>query len=178
MRLFFAVNFDGKTKNELMSDISALRDLSLEGSFTRRENLHITLAFIGELDRARLGDAIAAAGAIRLARFDFTVGGAGSFGDLIWLGVKEGEAELRRLSSAVTAECRARNIGTDPKPFSPHLTIARRTVMKPGCTLSAFSKSIKPIPIPADSLELMESIRINGVLQYRTVYSKQLQKEE
>lgn len=174
MRLFFAVNFTDTEKDSLMRTVSSLHTGLLYGSYTRRDNLHLTLAFIGELERARLGDAVAAADAIRLAAFDFTVGGAGRFGDLIWLGVSDGEAELRRLSSAVSAECRARKVPTDAKPFSPHLTVVRRVEMKPDFLLEAFSKGVKPLAVHVRSFELMLSERTNGVLKYTPVYSKKL----
>lgn len=48
MRLFIAVNFDEKTKASLMGAVQKLKESSSAGNFTRPENLHLTLVFIGE----------------------------------------------------------------------------------------------------------------------------------
>ena len=48
MRLFIAINFDGEALDDLVRLQTELRDCGAEGNFTRPENLHLTLAFIGE----------------------------------------------------------------------------------------------------------------------------------
>ena len=48
MRLFIAINFDDKIKDELCLLTDELKNYSVSGNFTRRENLHLTLVFIGE----------------------------------------------------------------------------------------------------------------------------------
>lgn len=175
MRLFFAINFSETEKDALMNDISVLRAHCAKGEFTRRDNLHMTLAFLGETDRARLGAVRAAADATACAPFDMTVGKAGSFGDIVWLGVDGFGAEaMRRLSSALRAECRARGIAFDEKPFSPHLTLSRRTEFYGDHGVSEFSKVVKPCKLRVSSFELMESSRINGILTYTKKYSKLL----
>ena len=44
MRLFIAINFTRGMKRALMAGVSSLRAQSRGGSFTREENLHLTLA--------------------------------------------------------------------------------------------------------------------------------------
>ncbi len=48
MRLFIAINFDDNTVNSLISLQEKLKASGAQGRFTRSENLHLTLAFIGE----------------------------------------------------------------------------------------------------------------------------------
>ena len=43
MRLFIAINFDDKIKDELCLLIDKLKNYSVSGNFTKRENLHLTL---------------------------------------------------------------------------------------------------------------------------------------
>ena len=50
MRLFTALCFDEKTKNALFS-LSEKSKTFAKGNFTLRENLHLTLVFIGETER-------------------------------------------------------------------------------------------------------------------------------
>lgn len=49
MRLFIAINFSAETRKRFIALREELRSRSLRGSFTHDENLHLTLAFIGEV---------------------------------------------------------------------------------------------------------------------------------
>ena len=51
MRLFVAICFSDEIKALLSSVCQKLKTQSLSGNFTRPENLHMTLAFIGESNR-------------------------------------------------------------------------------------------------------------------------------
>ena len=48
MRLFIAIQFTDRIKNALSYLQQDMRDCGLKGNYTRDENLHLTLAFIGE----------------------------------------------------------------------------------------------------------------------------------
>ena len=169
MRLFFAVNFSEREKDAIMLKVSALKKICPRGNFSRRDNLHVTLAFLGEVPRERLDDVIDAAKSVKFSPFEISVGGAGNFGSVVWLGV--GGNELSPLAAAVRAACAAHGINFDAKPFSPHLTICREASFSGGSSplslgdTTLFSKRV-------ESFELMESTRIDGVLTYKKLFSK------
>ena len=48
MRLFIAIQLSGKMKEALLDMQGQLRRLGVRGNYTPPENLHLTLAFIGE----------------------------------------------------------------------------------------------------------------------------------
>ena len=50
MRLFIAINLNKETKNKLLALYDELRNSSVRGKFSLPENLHVTLAFLGECD--------------------------------------------------------------------------------------------------------------------------------
>ncbi len=52
MRLFVAINFSKDVKNALLAAIDELKGQAVSGNFTSPDNLHLTLAFIGESERA------------------------------------------------------------------------------------------------------------------------------
>ena len=54
MRLFVAVNFPPETVDAISALQGRLRGAEPRGSWSRRENLHLTLAFLGEQPRERL----------------------------------------------------------------------------------------------------------------------------
>jgi 2'-5' RNA ligase len=102
----------------------------------RPEDLHLTLVFLGPVPRARLG-ALAAelpARLPRMAPLDLALGRAGAFPSrreprVLWLALearRPGALEdLGRLRDALAALCREQRFTVDPRPFVPHLTVAR-----------------------------------------------------
>jgi RNA 2',3'-cyclic 3'-phosphodiesterase len=90
---------------------------------------HVTLAFLGEVDDARLPDAVAAVHAAAEAAPPpptLRVTGGGRFGrgrfTLLWAGV---EGDLEPLGTAVRRALRRARLPFDRKPLRPHITLAR-----------------------------------------------------
>ena len=117
----------------------------------------------------------AAAKNVGAAPREFTVSGAGTFGDLVWLGVdKIGAEAFSRLANALRLECDKNGIGYDKKPFSPHLTLCRGAVFSGGYSASDFGGQATPLKKAVLSFELMESTRIGGRLVYKKIFSRKL----
>ena len=123
MRLFFALPLSLPVREALSAAEAALRRQG-RGSFPPPENLHLTLAFLGEtsdLDGAR-----AALAGISCRPFSLAVGGPlGHFDDLWWAGVRAGRA-LEDLALSLQADLRARGFSIEERPFQPHITLVRR----------------------------------------------------
>ena len=98
MRLFIAIQPDKEFRSALRAVQNELRRRGVEGNYTRVENLHLTLAFIGEYP-----DPNAVLEAMEKVSFDpFTLrlAGLGAFGDLWWAGLEDSgglDALVRRL---------------------------------------------------------------------------------
>lgn len=163
MRLFVAVRFSEETKAALLDAIRKLRE-SGEGNFTRPENLHLTLAFIGETTRVR--EASEALARIRAKPFEFKTRGSGRFGSIVWAGIAENE-ELTQLAESVRRGLGAAELPFDSKPFVPHITLAREY----------HARSVIVIPettTRVTRVSLMKSERIDGRLKYSEVFGKDL----
>jgi 2'-5' RNA ligase len=96
------------------------------------ENLHVTLAFLGQTLDDRLIDVAAAAreAAAGAAAFTLSFDRAGRFPErgrprVVWLGIGEGEAAVVALGARVDAGLRSRGLRFDDRPLAPHLTLAR-----------------------------------------------------
>lgn len=133
-RLFIAVTIPEEVKTKIEEAQGKLRRALPERAvrWTRREQFHLTLKFLGDVDAPRveaLGEAIRAAcqgfGALHLRAER-----VGFFPDLryprvVWVGVKDQAEQLPRLQGAV--ESATREYATEDKEerFTGHVTLAR-----------------------------------------------------
>ena len=98
----------------------------------RPEALHYTLRFLGEctLDEERRAGEACVAAVAGVEHFGLVAGGFGVFPHarrprVVWLGLREGAAELTALQRRVEDELLRREVITVREPFTPHLTLAR-----------------------------------------------------
>ena len=99
----------------------------LDGAkWSPRDNLHITLRFMGNVNERQAEDIDAALDEVRFAPFDVELGGVGFFGNdephAIWLGVKINPT-LLSLQKHCERACRKAGLEPDPRTYTPHVTI-------------------------------------------------------
>ena len=175
MRLFFAIEIDEQTRAALVRAMTPVRPQAKNGRWTRPENLHVTVQFIGEVPDDSL-DQLAiilrrAAGLVR--PFSLVFREFGTFGphaDVLWIGI-EPDAALQTLSGLIRSELALAGLPCESRPFRPHLTIARQVQPMSG-RLPAWT--LPPICCPVSRITLMESLRSDGVLRYRAVQRAEL----
>lgn len=93
------------------------------------DQLHLTLRFIGEVDRHKANDIADALAAIRFSSFDVTPTGVGSFRrsthvDTLWAGVQPRDP-LAHLHAKVDRACIRAGATADDRTYLPHITLAR-----------------------------------------------------
>jgi len=94
------------------------------------DNLHVTVRFLGNVERVVV-EGIAS----RLEQnpgpsFELCLGNVGQFkhsrfARVVWLSMTGAVEELVALASRVEAECREAGLEPEKRPFQPHLTLAR-----------------------------------------------------
>ncbi|WP_134774465.1 RNA 2',3'-cyclic phosphodiesterase [Ornithinimicrobium flavum] len=142
MRAFLAVIPPEEVVDELVSFLGPRRDaLAPQGRWrwTRPEHLHLTLAFLPELEEWREEVLIEAASAWaeRAAPLALSLAGAGAFPDpgsarVLWAAVAgSGGASLASWAKSLRAVASHAGARVDGTRFSPHLTLAR-SVGRPG----------------------------------------------
>lgn len=166
MRLFIAINFDESTKQRLMAAQDRLRKYG-QGNFTRPENLHLTLAFLGEVAPkavAAIHQAMEHTPYLPLTlRFDH----AGSFrrqgGDIWWVGIAHNKP-LLSLQQELCDNLRAAGFALESRSFTPHITLARDLQLKDQPNPKALLG--EAFETKASVISLMRSERIGGKLVY------------
>lgn len=123
-RLFVAIRPPQPIRDIL---IDAMDD-SPELGWVKNDNLHLTLHFIGEVERPLADDIAAALAQIRAAPFKIRLAGIGRFdrrnGGAIWAGV-EPKAPVAALSAKVERACIDAGLAPERRTFHPHITLAR-----------------------------------------------------
>lgn len=122
MRLFITVRFPEEVLDGLEKTQREMRQAGIRGRYAPRENLHLTLAFIGEY--ADPGYVAETMEKVRSAPFRLKLAGTGSFGSILWAGLERSEPLLRYTKSLRHFLAEA-EIPFDRKKFSPHITLAR-----------------------------------------------------
>ncbi|MBR4703524.1 MAG: RNA 2',3'-cyclic phosphodiesterase [Oscillospiraceae bacterium] len=123
MRLFLAIKLSKPMKDALINAQNELYDRGVRGNYTPEENLHLTLAFIGEYPAPEpVLEALAEAS---FAPFALSLEGLGRFGDLWWAGMRA-SPPLTALARRIRHALAEGNIPFDRKRFSPHITLLRK----------------------------------------------------
>ena len=164
MRLFIAIPLSPQGRAALVQAQTALRKQGASGNFTRSENLHLTLAFLGETEDT-VGALAAMAESCRGVPFPMVLSGTGRFGDLWWAGI-EPSPRLKQLAESLQSALRRRGFSVEKRPFRPHITLVRQlTAPRPPVL------TVPPTAITVEKISLMESRRMAGRLVYTEVDS-------
>jgi len=167
MRLFIAARLSAAQAAAAEAAQAAFRDAGVRGNYTPAENLHLTLAFIGEYPDP---DAVLSAmESARLRPAALTLEGMGAFGDLWWLGLRDDPglaANVRALRHALADA----DIPFDRKRFTPHITLLRRA--EPG-PYGIPAIRVPPLSSPIRRVVLMRSDRGKRGMIYTEVGARE-----
>jgi 2'-5' RNA ligase len=130
--LFVAIALDDRIKDALAGVRASLARHDRTVRWVTRDQMHLTLVFLGEVSDGRVAPVCEAVGraAARSEPFEMTVGGGGCFPPgggvrVVWVGVDEPSGRLSLLQGAVADELAADGFPKESRPFSPHLTLGR-----------------------------------------------------
>ena len=163
MRLFIAIQLSEDMRREVRRIQDVFRRKGVSGNYTKEENFHLTLAFIGEYPDPE--PILEILDALPLTPFEMKLEGIGAFGDLWWVGLEKCEplhAYVRGLRRALAEG----GIPFDRKRFSPHITLIRRAVQgregMPGI-------QVRPASTRVERVALMRSDRGKDGMIYTEV---------
>jgi 2'-5' RNA ligase len=133
-RTFAAVELPVSLHDRVRQHIHQLRTAVPESnaSWTKAENIHLTLKFFGNVEQVKIKQiSEAAARTISDFRsFEILITGAGAFPKpaqprVLWIGIEDPGGQLSKLQSRFEEECSLEGFEKEGRAFRPHLTIAR-----------------------------------------------------
>jgi RNA 2',3'-cyclic 3'-phosphodiesterase len=133
-RIFCAVELPDEVRVRLEDHIRRLRQAvpDVGASWSRVENIHLTLKFFGNVsvDRVPTISAAASRAVKEFSSFEIGVGTTGVFPkpsrpQVLWIGVSDPSGKLLALQQRLEEECAVEGFIKEDRAFRPHLTIAR-----------------------------------------------------
>jgi 2'-5' RNA ligase len=127
LRLFFALWPDAEIQ-DLFDRAGQGLHRACGGKRTRRESIHLTLAFLGDVLPARLERLSAIAESLHVSRFELVFARLGWWrrNQIAWAAPSEAPEPLFDLVSGLRAGLAAEGFPTEDRPYLPHLTLLRR----------------------------------------------------
>lgn len=130
LRLFWALSLPGDLKAKLGGFQAELKKLSPDAKWVKQENLHLTVKFLGEVEKSDLPVLTRAVteGVRGRMPFRLELAGWGTFGRpprVLWVGVNGDVGALRELRVRVEKALLPLGFPVEKKFFSPHLTLGR-----------------------------------------------------
>jgi 2'-5' RNA ligase len=144
IRAFIGIAIDDGVRTAARAVQVELGDSGANVKWVEPDNLHLTLAFLGDLPDRSLAELFAAVGTVAKGEppFAMTVAGIGAFPNsrrpkVVWGGISGGAAELARLHAAL--EDPLVDLGLyrrEDRGYTPHLTLGRVSGEDSGAVLS------------------------------------------
>lgn len=123
-RLFVAIRPPEAIRQQLLGLMGGLHDLRWQND----DQLHLTLRFIGEVDRPMADDIAAELARIRFDAFTIALDGVGKFEKrrhgALWAGVHPKD-QLKALAAKVERACQSAGVEPEQRANRPHITLAR-----------------------------------------------------
>ena len=173
IRLFIAIELPDGLKRAF----AGLRTPIPGARWVPPEQIHLTLAFLGEVEETAVGHLHDELSRIRIPSFKLRPAGTGCFpgrqrARVLWVGL-EPEPHLRDLAAAVQSVLLACGIPQEERPFSPHITLARLKLPAPrevGLFLSGEPKHAFPL-VPVREFILFQSRLSSAGAQHVPLHS-------
>lgn len=169
-RLFVAIRPPAPIRQLLLAAMGGISGARWQSD----DQLHLTLRFIGAVDRHLAADIHAALGGVRHPRFDLSLRGIGAFDgrgypDAVWAGISPHD-QLRALHRKADAALLRVGVPPDERAYLPHITIAR--LARSAGPIGNLMEEAGGLTSPAftvDSFALFESDLTNEAAVYSVV---------
>lgn len=169
-RVFIAINLNKEIKkylSNIQEDIINYNSSQLKMKTVERRNLHISIKFLGDLNRLEIEKISRALQKLSSKYKPFRINLSKRVGifpntkkpRVIWIGVEKGNSEVEKIYHDIERELQSELFYHNDKKFTTHITLGRVKYIKYPNNLIEFMKKIdfKDISQMVNSVELMES---------------------
>jgi 2'-5' RNA ligase len=168
LRAFIAIEIPAEIKTALGAAQASLRPLKADVSWTKAENVHLTLKFLGEVAETRLDElrAVMCETTVNEPYFALNLDGMGVFPNarqprVLWTGLAGDVRRLQELQKTLDAGLRQINMAGGKNDFHPHLTIGR---IKSNRNTSELIAAANQYALPALSFNVSEIVLMKSEL--------------
>ncbi|HDN97942.1 MAG TPA: RNA 2',3'-cyclic phosphodiesterase [bacterium] len=184
MRLFIGIRISDEIKEKISSLERKIKEKLKEARIVPSENLHITLKFLGEVEKEKvglIGDVIEDISS-NFPPFDMEVKGIGKFPEkgkirVLWVGA-DADDNLRNLNKIIEERMEKLSFPRENR-FKEHITIARFKSNPNNERLAEFLKKYKESvwgKMKVENIEIIESILKPDGPVYKTLKSYKLRR--
>lgn len=162
LRAFFALWPSAAIRDELFGWAESCQ-ASSEGRLVRRENLHATLAFLGEIDRGRLRELASLAREVVGESFELVLDRVGYWphNRIVYAAPASVPAPLSLLATVLALRLAEAGWRTEARAYFAHVTLLRAARRAPA------DVRVAPLRWRVDDIALVHSTRSSGRLAYR-----------
>ncbi len=180
MRVFIALNIPDKMRDNLERSANQFKTLATSGNFTKKENYHVTLHFLGNVEQNNLiyiqsaMDSVKNLPAPRLAVNQFAILRASN----IVCARFNKNANLTELHDVLADKLEQSGFNVEHRAYRPHVTMIRKYAFS--LPFSEVTKCVDVYnkPFDAPQVVLYESVFTDNGVTYRPLYSVTLPIEE
>jgi len=179
LRVYIAIDFENKVKDYFDKITCSIKKHCTHGSFTTKNNFHMTIRFIGEANDLQIEkikevlDKIV----LKVNPFELLVGNLGIFTrkktNILWIGIEENPV-LSQLHKELSTLLKEAKLPFYDKFFMPHITLGRRVELPPNSIVANNLTQYERISIPVKAITLMASKEENGKLNGVPIYKVNL----
>jgi 2'-5' RNA ligase len=143
VRAFIAIDIDERIIDELVKVQEAMASMNLDIKFVERENIHLTLKFLGEITADRVNGVCDVMRGLKASPFTLEVKGLGAFPSVtrprvVWAGVGDGGSNVIEIYRFLDSGLRKLNFKSEGEEFTPHITLGRLRSDRNVRSLSSF----------------------------------------
>lgn len=161
MRLFVALDLPHQVKDELARAVETLQEVLPGARWVPRENLHLTLAFLGEVPDERLRAISSAVGEAAGGLVDFSthLEGIGGFPSarrarVVWAGLADPAGGIAGMAEVVASALEPLGFVREERALTAHVTLARLRAPR---LLPPVAVDLDRTPFPVERLTLFRS---------------------
>ena len=179
VRSFISIDLeDEKILSRVESITSSLLSLGGDLKPVERENIHLTLKFLGNVSASKLEEIKSSLTQVAFPPFSLEIKGAGAFPNLkrmnvIWVGVGEGWSQVELIFEQTEKLLHQLGFSRETRAFSPHITVARVKSRRKRDEIAGFLSHLADESFgtfPVEKVRLKQSILSPSGPKYSTLF--------